>query len=100
MATAVSEVEKLRNQIDELLRKESELIMKEKESVIDEIDNKIRVYGIKPRDLNFGTSRKGSSARVPVKYKKGTNHWSGRGRKPKWVEEHITKGGKIEDLLV
>lgn len=26
--------------------------------------------------------------------------WSGRGRKPKWVEAHINAGGTLEDLLI
>lgn len=30
----------------------------------------------------------------------GTLYWSGRGRKPKWVEDFENKGGKLEDIEV
>lgn len=29
---------------------------------------------------------------------KPTQTWTGRGRKPSWVEKHVKGGGKIEDL--
>lgn len=28
-----------------------------------------------------------------------TKIWSGRGRKPKWVHDHVRMGGKLEDLV-
>lgn len=41
--------------------------------------------------------------KVPPKYKdpkNKSNLWTGRGRKPKWVEEHLKKGGKLDALLI
>lgn len=29
-----------------------------------------------------------------------TQTWTGRGRKPKWVEAHITSGGDLQDLAI
>ncbi len=29
-----------------------------------------------------------------------TQTWSGRGKRPKWIQEYIDQGGKIEDLLI
>lgn len=26
--------------------------------------------------------------------------WSGRGKKPKWAEQYVKEGGKLEDLLI
>lgn len=26
--------------------------------------------------------------------------WTGRGRKPKWIEEHLAAGGKLEDIEI
>lgn len=28
------------------------------------------------------------------------NKWSGQGRKPEWVSNHLSNGGKLEDLLI
>lgn len=40
---------------------------------------------------------------VAMKYHnpdKHTDVWSGRGRKPKWVEDKLAQGRKLEDLLI
>jgi DNA-binding protein H-NS len=37
---------------------------------------------------------------VPVKYRYDGKEWSGRGRKPAWVQDLLAKGGKLEDYLV
>jgi len=44
-------------------------------------------------------------AKMPVlpKYADPTNAaqtWSGRGRKPKWVQKHLDDGGSLDDLLI
>lgn len=41
--------------------------------------------------------------KVPPKYMNPDNHeqtWSGRGRKPLWMVEHLEKGALIDDLLI
>lgn len=37
---------------------------------------------------------------VPIKYKHGDLTWSGRGRQPKFVQDYVASGGKLEDLCV
>jgi H-NS histone family len=40
---------------------------------------------------------------VRPKYQNPDNHsekWSGRGRKPKWVEETLASGKKLDDMLI
>jgi len=40
---------------------------------------------------------------VAAKYKNPSDPsetWTGRGRKPKWVEDHIAAGGNTDDLLI
>ena len=32
--------------------------------------------------------------------KDGLSKWTGKGRTPKWVETHVTAGGKKDDLLI
>lgn len=110
---AVPKGVKLTAQIDEIAEKMSNLqkqydflVSKEKESVIADINAKIAKLGIRASELDFGvvhTTRSKSSmagSKVAIKYKLGQNVWTGRGRKPKWLEEHIASGGKIEDTLV
>ena len=40
---------------------------------------------------------------VLIKYRHPTEPmltWTGRGKKPRWIEAYITQGGTIEDLVV
>jgi DNA-binding protein H-NS len=92
---------------------------REVSAVIQSINNQIRLYEIRPEDLDFGTGsdslrargrrkKKGDELKAPKasrsvapKYA-GPNGqlWTGRGRSPKWVLKHITDGGALEDLLI
>lgn len=38
--------------------------------------------------------------KTPIKYRKNENTWTGRGRKPGWVNELLESGGDIEKYLV
>ena len=48
------------------------------------------------------TPRKDKGVRLPPKYqnKDKTKTWSGKGRKPDWVIEHLASGGQIEALEI
>lgn len=87
-----AQIEKLQKQADEIRRKEFD-------AVLADIQEKIRMYGITAEDLGFGEPKDMRSVVAP-KYKKGKLIWTGRGRQPKWVEEHIEAGGKLDDLLI
>lgn len=103
-AKMASKLTELQQQIDALQQQRDELLIKEKEEAIDSINELIKLYDIRPRDLEFeGVSRPTGplvKSKVPVKYKIGKQSWSGRGRKPKWVEDHLANGGSLDDLLV
>jgi DNA-binding protein H-NS len=46
---------------------------------------------------------KGAKAKAPAKYKhpeNATMTWSGRGRQPQWFKDHLSGGGKAEDLAI
>ena len=96
----MDELEKLQAQIAELQRKAEEISFQKKATVIEELKSKIRAYGLTPKDLGFtGKTSSKAGTSVAVKYRQGDHAWSGRGRKPKFVEDHIASGGKLEDLL-
>lgn len=98
-----NKIDDLQKQIDALQKEKDELLSKERSAAIEDINSKIRTFDIKARDLNFGESFKASApgkAKVAMKYRSGINSWSGRGRRPKWVDAHLTKGGTLEDILI
>jgi DNA-binding protein H-NS len=98
----VDELEKVLSQIAELQTKARELQQKKKSTVIEEIKLKIKQYGLTAKDLGLVSSSARDDERrsVAIKYRSGDNTWTGRGRKPKWVEEHLSGGGSLESLAV
>lgn len=101
----MDELEQIQAQIAELQKKAEEITNQKKSAVIEDMKSKINAYGITAKDLGFGFGdkvAKGATTSKPVaiKYKQGDKTWTGRGRQPKWVVEHLEGGGKIEDLLV
>lgn len=81
---------------------------KKREPIIEEMKKKISLYGITAKELGFTekvvpvASPSESTAKTPVaiKYRQGEFTWTGRGRQPKFIVDHLATGGKIEDLLV
>ena len=102
----MDDLEKVQAQIAELAKKAEELIAQKKPAVIADIKTKMAAYGITTKDLGLSVGtlvvHKSSQAGVPVpiKYRQGEHTWSGRGRQPKWVEDYIKSGGKLEELAV
>lgn len=41
-----------------------------------------------------------SKGAVAVKYRKEDNTWTGRGKRPAWVTQHLENGGTLDELLV
>jgi DNA-binding protein H-NS len=96
-----NKLDELQQQIELLMKQKDELLRHERDSALNEINAKIKLFGFKPKDLYFGNRSVGIfKPTVPAKYKKGNDTWSGRGRKPRWLEEHLAKGGKLDDLLI
>lgn len=100
MASKLTELQK---QIEALQKERDELMSRERAEAIENINSMIRSYGIRSRDLDFGEVSKPLTigrSKAAMKYKLGSQAWSGRGRKPKWIEDHLAKGGKLDELLV
>lgn len=98
-----NKLDDLQQQIETLQKERDALLSKERSAAIEDINTKIKTFGIRARDLVFGEPVKttpSGRAKVAMKYQSGTNSWSGRGRKPKWVEAHLAKGGKLEEILI
>jgi DNA-binding protein H-NS len=94
-------LDELQEQIEALMKQKNELLQKERDSALNDINAKIKMFGFKPRDLYFSSGNAVTKRSVvPMKYRKGMDSWSGRGRKPNWVTSHLANGGKIEDLLI
>lgn len=65
----------------------------------------VRELGFSLQDVvegGKGKGKKGSSQAAP-KYRNPndpTQTWSGRGRRPAWILEHVENGGNLEDFAI
>lgn len=72
---------------------------------IAKIKSLMAQYGITLADLGAKAPAKGPStkrSKLPPKYRNPATGetWTGRGRQPKWVEQALASGKKLEDLAV
>jgi DNA-binding protein H-NS len=93
----------LKQKAEKLMAEAEQMRQKEISEVVAEIREKMKTYGLSMQDIGgagIGRKRSSSGAARTVKYR-GPNGetWSGgRGRKPKWVQEALKAGKKIEDF--
>lgn len=99
---SVIQLRELQQQIPaELKRREAQ----EKVNVLNEVRAFAKARGYAIEDL-LGKDAKVkavSGNKVKVKYRHPENselEWTGRGRKPKWVDAWLVNGGSLDNLLV
>jgi DNA-binding protein H-NS len=107
----ITELRRLRSKVDAELKRRDDSARKE---VLKQVKKIAAEHGVelsdvlaeaKPRAARKAPAKTSASKgkRVPVKYRNpedASQGWTGRGRKPRWVEEWITGGKSIDDLLV
>lgn len=75
----------------------------ERQKVRKEVEAFIRAKGYSMEDLQVGTVARKSSGAIAPKYRHPrlpNLTWTGRGRKPKWVETWLSEGGSISELEI
>ena len=99
---SVAQLRDLQQQIPaEIKRRE----VQEKVNVLNEVRAFAKTRGYAIEDL-LGKEVKVKATtgnKVKVKYRHPQNdelEWTGRGRKPKWVEAWVANGGSLDNLLV
>lgn len=95
----------LLKQIESLTKQAEELRKTEISTVIADIKDKMETFGITLADLGAARATKkaggsGAGSKVAVKYRNGSDTWSGRGRTPKWLADAEANGANRESFLV
>lgn len=96
-AMSLSELRDLKNKVDRAINSYEDRRRKE---ALNAIELAAREHGFNLSEL---TGVKISKSKVAAKYanpEDSTQTWSGRGRKPRWVQEHLDSGKSIEDLAI
>lgn len=99
---SIAQLRDLQQQIPgELKRRESQ----EKTNILNEVRAfaKARGYAIEELLGKDVKVKAATGSKVRVKYRHPQDaalEWTGRGRKPKWVEAWLANGGSLDNLLV
>lgn len=96
----MTQLQDIQAQIDALTAQKQQILTEEKTAVIESIKKQISDFGITAQELGFKGSKATKTSSVAIKYRRGTDTWTGRGLKPKWLVGYLETGGKLEDLEV
>ena len=100
-------------ELDDLIERAADLIEKKKaQALVDakaEIEKIAASTGLSVEDLlglskgKAGKKAAGQRKPVAIKYRNPKDHtqtWTGRGKRPQWLQEILDKGGKLENFLI
>ncbi|WP_029933770.1 H-NS family nucleoid-associated regulatory protein [Thiomicrospira pelophila] len=99
----VEELVELKQDIDKLISQKQK---EQTKNLVEEFKVKAAKLGLTMEDimgLESNKPRKTKGKKVAPKYQNPNDKsqtWTGRGRKPLWVEEALKKGKKLEDLAI
>lgn len=94
------ELADLRKKVDKAL---TTYVKRAREEARKAAEEAAREHGYKLDDLLNGKNGKARGAKNPPKYAHPENPeytWSGRGRKPKWLQEAIDAGQEQDEFLI
>ena len=77
--------------------------VRKRKEALDAIEAVAREKGYSLSELTGAMPSKRSHTQAPAKYKHPENPaktWSGRGRQPAWVKEHLESGKDLDELLI
>ena len=97
---SLSELKELLKDIEREIKRRQNA---EKAKAAQQVREIMATYGLTSEEVLAGKASKGSRGSVAPKYANPKNRsetWTGRGRKPLWVAEHLKKGGSLDDLLI
>jgi DNA-binding protein H-NS len=96
---SLDELKKLRKDVDSAIKNFGD---RKKRKALAEVEAFARERGLNPSDLSEIGKRRSRKPAQP-KYAHPDNPeqtWSGRGRRPRWLDEALAKGRTLEDLAV
>jgi len=96
---SLDELKKLRKDVDNEIRTFND---RKKRRALAEVEAFAREKGLNPADLSEIAKRRTRKPAKP-KYAHPENPdqtWTGRGRRPRWLEDALNKGRSLEDMAL
>lgn len=93
----MDELELLQKKIAEMQQKANELQQQRKDAAIAQAKELVKSFHLTAKDLGIHPD---TLVKGEPKYRHGVHFWTGKGRKPQWVVEHLGKGGSLDDLKI
>lgn len=99
-------------QITELQKRADSLLLIEKQAAIEQINRLIANFSIHSDEITFAESNRHNAKsqvsltskqtrKVSPKYRDATgNTWTGRGKRPKWLENALKTGSTLDSLRI
>jgi DNA-binding protein H-NS len=109
LKTLLDKRETLRAEIEKLDTAIAEKQQEARKESIEKIKRLMEEAGLSPTDFGqvrvapaSGSTRSTKGRKVPAKYRNPATgeSWSGRGIKPKWLQEALKTGKSIEDFAI
>lgn len=107
MNAELETVETVRAQLIEAEKRVEELRARLKHLATEEIRRVMRGASIRPEEIGQllaepprRARRKGNDEHAAYRHPETGQTWSGRGRRPEWVKQHLENGGDLRDLAV
>ncbi len=94
---SLRELRDLRNKLDRAISTFEE---RRKREAIAAAENAVREFGFNLADLTAGKPARGKIAPKYANPEDPELTWTGRGRKPRWVQDYLDSGKKLEDLEI
>lgn len=87
-------------EITKLQQERKNLIDVQKKEVINNIKELVKTYGLSSSDLSLSNAKQKSAAVARYKNPTTDETWTGKGRKPFWLEALLNAGTKLESLEI
>ncbi len=98
----MQQIAALQEQANQIIEAERGEALEQAKALVGKFKFTARELGIASEVATEGKVRK-QRAPVEMKYRSKDDPnlmWSGRGRKPLWVQDYIAQGGNLEDLVI
>lgn len=95
---SLEELVEIKKELENIILKKEK---KRKTELLKEFKEMAKIEGLTLEEIISSSNISAKKKKLPPMYK---NHfgdtWSGRGRKPKWIQKELDNGKKLEDFLI